>query len=879
MFMNIDVIPAKEAFATYFPNYNSFGIYLKSWEDVLAKLEKPEKLDIDIDDFLKLKDSDSKKALKLKFKNGAFDAGPCPMQKDLTSGDYKPSRQKGVPPCATVNMLMLDADNNAENFDKAIADVLHDFEYFAHATISSKKDKPRRRVLIPLAKPCQHDMKEAFIRFLAEKTGFVIDKTCVHAKHLQCLPVFCKNGDEYMFHNKGKFLDESFLPAGWQDVSLWPKWPDEAVVKTKKVSKKAKNIIEETGEWTPVFDKNRLHNAFNNTYRISDILKADGRYKQESTGRWSHTYDNAVNGIQVTNDAILFSHYATDILSVGSILDAYETAMVLKFGSMQKESWQKMQAEVAHDEKVKETMRNMLAVDLPAEADEWALLYDSTEEGIAQRCFAFYPHKVRNGKWWRYQGGIYKPVKDEAMLTDALQMLRIANALQPDDENLQYMLGKASSAKNICTLWKGIASVDEIPDEEWENRPWLLNFTDCTIDLLALCQGREYKLKHDPEHLLTQSTGYAWDDVEHIDPKAMEEVVTNLELYIPDDILRHYLQMALGRALTGIACNEDKCIFLLSASNGRDGGNGKSTLLYGLAGALGNYYLSIESDCLYYNSRDKNPEGPTPVKNQMRQKRFVNFSEYDCQKVLDDAKYKNMTSAGIVHGRGMRDDGGNFKLKCCCFIDTNGQPPIRKKDNAMLRRTRFIPFCAELKADGNVKARWTTDEGIHKALMAWLIIGLVDWYKNGMKIDTDYKDAPEEVYQECKSWFESFDDPCQFFEDYYEITHDPADFLIQEECFKEYCEQIYMRGATLYAFRQAEARWLREHGIIEKQKKPVNSYGLRRKCYVGVRMIGTPKASRQNNLIKVEKFFENKEEKPKQVESVQQNVFSESDVI
>lgn len=842
-----EVLSHGTGYVTVYPSYNAVfdGFYLNGWDDMLQRLEKPLEVDITINDLKKLKDSDAKKALVLKFKNGGYECGPAVLVKDLKSGDIKPSRATGTPKLKQYNLVVIDADGPKDgvldsNFDKKLKEVLGDYEYYAHSTISSTETAKRRRIVIPLASPVTADIREAFIRFLSDKLGMQnVDKASKNVRQMMCFPVVTKDGEKYAYHNTGKLMQATdWLPAGWDDVSNWPKWDDEKKIKCNKISGSKKRLDIEQGEWIPCFDKNKLHYAYNKTYRISDVLKASGRYVQDNATRWSHTYDSVKGGIQVTNDSWLWSHYGNDALSTGTPLDAYETAMILRFGSLDKDNWKKMIAEVSKDEKVKKSLLSDISVSLPDDAESWAVLYDSSEEGLAQRCVAMYPHKIRDGKWWRYDNGIYHKVKDEAMIGDALQMIRIASALQPDDETLRDMVGRVSVAKNICTAWKGLASVQEIPDEQWESKLWYMHFTDCVIDLEALCKGGEYRLQHSPDYLMTESTGYAWDDVMNVKANVLDEVIKNLELYLPDAGVRNYCQMALGRALTGISCNEDKCVWLLSNRSGKDGGNGKSTMLYAVRGAMGSYYYTMESDVLYYSARDtKSGEGPSPAKNGMRNKRFVQFSEYDAVRSLDENKYKNFTSAGFLNARGLQENGGNFQLKACCNVDTNGMPGIRKREESLLRRTRFIPFNAILSGDSEIKARWTHDHDIHVAMMAWLIMGLKAWYDNGKRIDNGIKDdkLPSEVYLTTMEWFNSFDAPSDFFDEMYEITGNDKDYIDADEAWQVYQTQIYDRGASRHAFRQAEAMWLREHGITEKRKREVEG-GLRRMCYVGVRL-------------------------------------------
>lgn len=825
-------------YITVFKSYNAVndGEYLPDWASVVQKLDNPVLLNITAEDYAKMKKEDGKKALTLKFKAGGYDAGACPLRHNPNTGKDQPSRAKGVPRPTEYNIVVLDADDNLPaDFDQKLEAALTEAEYYSHATISSTEDKPRRRILIPLAKPINIDTREAFIRYLAEKLGMeAIDPASTRNKQMMCFPVHTSNGDKYHYHHKGTQIDaEAWLPTGWQEVQNWPRWAGEAV-KEKKNRKRARVYYEDQGHWVPVPDKNKIHDAYNKTYRISDILKKHG-YIQNDPNRWSHA-GSCSGGIKVTNDSILYSYYGNDPLSIERDLDAYETALILEHGNIaEKDNWKAMQNEAMNDEAVRQTLRQALPVQLPPEAETWATIYDSTEEGIGKRCMAYYPHRIRNGKWWRYQNGIYKEVKDVAMLPDALQMIRIASALQPEDQGIQAMVGKVNSGRNVLKAWAGLATQTDGNEDEWEDQPWLLHFTDCVIDLKAWCKGEPYAREHSPELLLTNSTGHAWAEVEHVDQKALDEVIRNMEKYLPDKEIRDYFQKAMGRCLTSTAAAEDKCIWMM----GPDGGNGKSTILNAVKGALGTYYYEMQGKYLYYNSKDRDAEAPSPELAGMRDKRFVNFCEYNGIRTLDPEKYKNYTSAGYIKARKLNSNSDAFRAKCGCFIDCNGMPGLQRREMAVLRRTRVIPFTAKLDGDSTVKNRWMTDPKIHVAMLVWLLLGLKAWWDNGCRLDKDLKDTPSAVYTETLAWINSFDDPQDFFEDFYEITHDQKDYLIADEAWETYTAQVYDKGASRHAFRQAEERWLRANGITQKGKRQINNYGLRRMCWIGVKLTGT----------------------------------------
>ena len=292
----IEVLEPGKAFATMFPSYNKVydGSYIRDWPAMLERLQKPIKLDMSASDWQKLKMADGKKALAYKFKNGGYDAGACPLARDVETKEIKPCRATGVPRPSVYNAIAIDADGPKGgrldvDFDKKVIEALKDYEFVMHATISSTKDAPRRRIVIPLEEPVTLDVREAFIRYFGNIVGIVnFDEACTHPKQMMCFPVFVS--DEYLFHNTGKMLNvKNWLPVGWEHMENWPVWPGKKDVKRRHANC-GRKIYEETGEWQPVHDKNKVHSAFNATYRVSDILKKSGKYEQTGNCRWSqHT--------------------------------------------------------------------------------------------------------------------------------------------------------------------------------------------------------------------------------------------------------------------------------------------------------------------------------------------------------------------------------------------------------------------------------------------------------------------------------------------------------------------------------------------------------------------------------------------------------------
>jgi len=70
----------------------------------------------------------------------------------------------------------------------------------------------------------------------------------------------------------------------------------------------------------------------------------------------------------------------------------------------------------------------------------------------------------------------------------------------------------------------------------------------------------------------------------------------------------------------------------------------------------------------------------------------------------------------------------------------------------------------------------------------------------------------------------------EYFENHYEITNTESDIVDTHFSYVFFCKNVNC-DMSLHDFRQAEARWLRDKGIVNK----INVFG--RSCYVGVKII------------------------------------------
>lgn len=833
-------------FNTTLNSSNKTGKYVYEWSELRNKLTNPLKDDhLTVSEFI-----NQKKPIYIKSSNGFYIMGACGLDQN-----GMPSRAAQVLPPTTFGIVSIDGDGVAADWDEKVKAVLTGYEYVIHATISSHRGDIRRRLVIPLAQNVDCDTREALIRLLVQEIGTQgIDKTCCEAKRAMCFPVVLHGGDEFVFHNSGKFLDAiewlNSTGKNWKDMENLPLFDGEKAVKARINDYCKVNKIEETGTWTPPTGiGNAWEQAYCSTYKISEILNQlrPGYYTPVRPGRYNHAEaSGCAGGIQVINDAYLYSWYATDKLSTGRLMNAFQVMQVLKNLTDRKA----LQAAMS-DPRVQETMReqHLKNLNVPECAKDWASKYDVTDEGLARRCMEAYPSKRRDGAWWDYisKEGIYRKVSDETMLDKVSKVCRMVLALQQSEEIEKY-IGKTSKLKQVLTYWQGLADAAAPAEDEWDNKSTYLAMEDCIIDLPTFCSDKcEWTsvegvkaavVGFKPEFLLTKKIHLPLKALFNIETKALTELNKAMSLYLPKDDVRTYFWRCLGSCLDGRSYADNKVIWL----NGPHAGNGKSTIMSAITAALGNDmdgYSGISEVSLFYKNRnDDNGESANPKLESLRNTRLAHFAEGDKKRTINTSKIKNFTGGQKVYTRALYKGGSAWLPKMRMVFDSNGMPSLDGPDEGFFRRLRIIPFRQKIRdivgEDTDVISRWQCDKGIHAAILLMMLSGLNDWYKHNKKTDDGLKDCPRDVQLETESYINSFDDVRQYFEDCLEITCRDTDFAPKADVYNDYCEQCTGKQVGRHTFLMALNEWAEENGLrTEKRKRNC----VRKPGYVGLKIL------------------------------------------
>ena len=294
------------------------------------------------------------------------------------------------------SILCLDADF-------ADAELWQDWELLygnAAAIYSTHKhtaDKPRLRLVVPLARNVEPDEYQAIGRRVAEVLGIdKFDDTSYQPQRMMYWPSTSQDGEYVFDHIDAPLLDPDAVLAtyhDWRDISSWPMSSRVAEV-AKKTAAKQKDPLEKGG----------LVGAFCRAYYpIQEAIEAfiPTYEPSDEPGRYTYTEGSTGGGVVIYDDKFSYSHHATDPAS-GQTLNAWDLVRVHKFGTLDADadpekptsslpSYKAMSELATGDSRVKAQLVNDrtaqaaedFAEDLPEEPkpDDWKGKLQFTEKG------------------------------------------------------------------------------------------------------------------------------------------------------------------------------------------------------------------------------------------------------------------------------------------------------------------------------------------------------------------------------------------------------------------------------------------------------------------------------------------------------------------
>lgn len=289
------------------------------WSELVQRISEPIKTDETLTTYLRLpkREQDELKDV------GGF-----------VAGTLKNNRRKANNVIGR-DVLTLDLDNIPKGGMAVVFEKLDEMDcaYAVYSTRKHEPDKPRLRVLIPLADTATPDGYEPAARKAAELIGIEFaDPTTFEASRLMYWPS-CSMDSEYVF----RFIDKPLMKienllglyVDWTDWQEWPKVPGQ----DNKHLKQAEKLGDPA-------EKNGAVGLFCQTYDVHEAIEAylPEVYSSAGADRYTFAGGSTIGGAVIYEDGkFLFSHHATDPCS-GLLVNAFDLVRLHLFNELDDEA-------------------------------------------------------------------------------------------------------------------------------------------------------------------------------------------------------------------------------------------------------------------------------------------------------------------------------------------------------------------------------------------------------------------------------------------------------------------------------------------------------------------------------------------------------------
>jgi putative DNA primase/helicase len=313
----------------------------------------------------------------------------------------------------------------------------------------------------------------------------------------------------------------------------------------------------------------------------------------------------------------------------------------------------------------------------------------------------------------------------------------------PEDQELRAMLSATRRINGAVPFLKTLPGVSVEPNE-FDSDPDILNTLSGIVDLRT---GQI--MPHNPA---ARCTMLAPTEVapEATTGSRFAQFVS--EVCLDREDLSKALLVWLGYSITGRVTAQRWCI---GVGGGR---NGKSTLVDLLRQVLGPYAAIMPTQLLLSSRFEK----PTHELEALRGARFVAAEEPDHRRHLDREFIKQITGGQAMRVRALYGKPYEMPITGKLFLATNHKPQV-DADFAFWRRCMMVPFDYQVPEDA-VNPRLIADLAAESAdVMAWLIEGSREFYKNGLRIT-------EDMSREIEDYKADNDDLGQFLEECVQVV-------------------------------------------------------------------------------------------------------------
>jgi putative DNA primase/helicase len=227
-------------------------------------------------------------------------------------------------------------------------------------------------------------------------------------------------------------------------------------------------------------------------------------------------------------------------------------------------------------------------------------------------------------------------------------------------------------------------------------------------------------LPADPAQLITRGV-----DVDYVPDARSEMWQQFLETVFDHNVETiHYVQVLMGYAITGEVGEH-----LLPDLYGT-GANGKSTLVTAIIGVLREHAAIAPEGLLVEQKHEQHPERLA----MLRGRRLVVSLELERRATLAEGLVKSITGGDRISARFLYGQRFDFEPTHTVVLVTNHMPRVRGTDEAIWRRLRVVPFTVTIPPADRIQDFGKLLAELHgEAILAWLVAGAVDYYRNGLR--------------------------------------------------------------------------------------------------------------------------------------------------
>jgi putative DNA primase/helicase len=377
-------------------------------------------------------------------------------------------------------------------------------------------------------------------------------------------------------------------------------------------------------------------------------------------------------------------------------------------------------------------------------------------------------------EWRVWTGAHWRREKTDEKVTDLAKRTVVtiydeAKAAGTDDERraiAKWAVSSASAAKlsAMIRMAKSDSGLWSSYDE-FDRQPYLLNFTNGTVDLRT---GR--RKEHDPADRISCLVPHGYNELAQA--PLWEKLIMRCTQCDDTGETGLFLIKALGYSLIGK--NPEQRFFPFVGPKK----TGKSKILEITAAVLGQDYAIISQPKLVTKSKWGTHHDSETW--SIRGKRLVAISETDAGMDLDEAMVKNLTGASVLSMRGLyRDRESQVPVTWTIIIGTNEEPNIERWDDAIGRRVIKIPSGPSLdesEVDLHLEEKILEQEA--EGVLASLVYGCMMWYQEGLAMPDAVAEATRE-FEDANNHVAEFLHACVDFGEGYRVPLKQVDQAYQ----------------------------------------------------------------------------------------------------